>query len=286
MMKLTVIALLMFVSTSSLAFDREAIESRLYVASNFKSSGQTVGDRIEELDKIQSEIDFELEKGTIDSELLFLKGMVIRQYAYTIEDPLTNQDLKKLKSIGKESDRWLMKSLENNIDELSLDQLYIIKKSGSQLAVKTIDKILEKDKRLIGEDNRIVELKRQKIDNLIRLGRFDEARKEMEETNQEHPTFKSAEWDEAFEGQIVEVKEKMAEQEEEPPVEAEIKDTSIKNDEVESVVDEAPKKEVGLNPKPEEVKIILIDNRYWPFLLAILAVIGLYLYSRKKQKKK
>lgn len=285
-MKLTVIALLMFVSTSSLAFDREAIESRLYVASNFKSSGQTVGDRIEELDKIQSEIDFELEKGTIDSELLFLKGMVIRQYAYTIEDPLTNQDLKKLKSIGKESDRWLMKSLENNIDELSLDQLYIIKKSGSQLAVKTIDKILEKDKRLIGEDNRIVELKRQKIDNLIRLGRFDEARKEMEETNQEHPTFKSAEWDEAFEGQIVEVKEKMAEQEEEPPVEAEIKDTSIKNDEVESVVDEAPKKEVGLNPKPEEVKIILIDNRYWPFLLAILAVIGLYLYSRKKQKKK
>jgi hypothetical protein len=172
--------------SSVFGLDRRAIESRLHVGAAFKTSGQTIDMRINELNRIQSELDAQLEQGE-DPELLFLKGIVIRQYAYTIQDPLTGDDLESLRSIDEESNRWLQRSIESGADELSVDQLYIISRSSSHLAVKVIDEIMNRDERLKGNDRLVIEMKSMKIDALMNIGEYELALSEAADLRSEFP---------------------------------------------------------------------------------------------------
>jgi len=197
-----------FLTLSKISFglDREAIEAELYLGSNFKKTGQTIVERIDELDKIQSEIDSELVMYPRDPELLLFKGEVIRAYAYTISDPFTEVELEELKSIENRANTWFLEVVENNHDDLTVEQLYQFKGYSSELAVYAIDEILASDHNLDDKDR--VELIRNKIDHLIRLNQYDDAIAEMEQFNKDYPAFVSSEWDEAFIGLIGEAKER------------------------------------------------------------------------------
>jgi hypothetical protein len=288
-MKIIIVFIMILSPVVSFSLERDAIETKLYIDSTFKRSGQSIEERVIELDKIKFEINKELELNEFDSELLFFKGMVIRQYAYTFKDPITSLDLEKLKLIGVESDTWLLKSIENGMGGLTVSQLYMLKGSSLELAVKTIDEIISRDKRLI-EDDRIVELKRQKIDNLIRLGRFGEARDEMIETNQEHPAFKSTEWDEAFEGQILEVQAKLKatqEKEADTPIEKP-EEKPIKNQVVtaDTTVDEEMNPMVlNEDSSPRLIQLKSVLEQYGIFILAFFVFLGMYFFSNRKSKK-
>ena len=156
---------------------------------------------------------------------------------------------------------------------------------SSELAVYSTDEIIKINTAL--EEKDIVELKRSKIDSLIRLGRFDEARAEIAETNQEHPNFRSEEWDEAFIGQIDEVQAKLkATQDNEVNTPTAKKlDNKLAVNEVTEVDSDVSLAETNANAEPKIIKLGSHIKQYAPFILGLLALLSLYLFNNRKRKK-
>jgi hypothetical protein len=112
----------------------------------------------------------------------------------------------------------------------------------------------------------------------------------MIETNQEHPTFKSTEWDEAFESQILEVQEKlkaMQEKEADTLVEKS-EEKPIKNEVVaaNTTVDKEIKpKFLTEDSSPSLIQFKSVLEQYGIFILAFLVFLGMYFFSNRKSKK-
>ncbi|GGY59575.1 hypothetical protein GCM10011297_35110 [Bacterioplanes sanyensis] len=165
-------------------------------------SGVPRSERIEEVNRLAVKIDRMMESSPDEPRVNMLKGLQL--YAQIYADgqlsKVESQEL-KLKSQG-----FLRAALVGNgIDNsLSLSELEIVRAySGPELIPLVVDQIISYKSDY--DEKAIVELKRQKIDNLIRAGRVEAAEQEMVETNLEHPSFKSMEWDSAFEEQIAKV---------------------------------------------------------------------------------
>ncbi len=287
MYKIIIVVAIILLPSITLAFDRDVMASRLHLNAEFKSTGQTVAERIVELDKIKSEINYKLTLKPFDVELIFFKGMVVRQYAYTLSDPLKPSDLDKLKVIGAESDQYFLKAIEENIDALKLNQLYIIRNSSSKLAVLTIDKIIEIDERLKHEERQVVDLKRSKIVALIKLARFDEAESETKALRMKYPKrFKESSVD-YYLNEISENKLKITSEKKESITVEQVEDITEKEVIVEAVEDKSPSM-IVVEKQMAEVEIekstnyINIINNYWLYILAFIIVLGIYLKIRRK----
>jgi hypothetical protein len=283
----SIITITFLFSSQVFSFDAKKIEGNLKFATSLKDL-EEIERRVEELNEIEKNIDEELKVNQNDPELLFLKSRAIISYIYTINPPFTDVEFEKIKELKIESSTWMLKSAEFNDNNLSLEKLYVMHDFSSELAVYSVDEIIKIDSTI--EEKDIIELKRSKIDNLIRLGRFGEARDEMTETNREHPTFKSTEWDEAFEGQILEVQAKLKatlEKEADTPIEKP-EEKPIKNQVVtaDTTVDEEMNPMVlteDSNPRLIQLKSVL--EQYGIFILAFFVFLGMYFFSRRKSKK-
>lgn len=73
MYKIIVVVAIMLLPSITLAFDRDVMATRLHLNAEFKSTGQTVAERIIELDRIKSEINYKLTLNQFDVELIFFQ---------------------------------------------------------------------------------------------------------------------------------------------------------------------------------------------------------------------
>ena len=283
-MPIFVVALTVLLSNQAWSINVKKIEANLGFATSL-TEPEDIERRVKELNEIQKNIDEELKVSQNDPLLLFLKSRVVLSYIYTISPPFTGLELKEIEAIKKESSIWILKAAKFNDNKLSLKNLYVMHDFSSELAVYSTDEIIKINTAL--EEKDIVELKRSKIDSLIRLGRFDEARAEIAETNQEHPNFRSEEWDEAFIGQIDEVQAKLkATQDNEVNTPTAKKlDNKLAVNEVTEVDSDVSLAETNANAEPKIIKLGSHIKQYAPFILGLLALLSLYLFNNRKRKK-
>jgi hypothetical protein len=287
MLKIKTIVILLFVIPSVFGNDNSDMFDKLKKYLFFNYSHISYSERVDEVDNIGMVLDENLKLTPYSVKDNMLKGL--QQYA----NIYANEKLKKneIKTFKLNSQKFLKIALEENKTEreLSLLELEVIRTySGPELVPLVVDEIVGTQKSY--EEKDIVELKRSKIDNLIRLGRFGEARDEMIETNQEHPAFKSTEWDEAFEGQILEVQAKLKatqEKEADTPIEKP-EEKPIKNEVVAAnatVNEEIKPKVLTEESSPILIQFKSVLEQYGIFILAFLVFLGMYFFSNRKSKK-
>lgn len=224
-MKITLLIALLFIySHNSLGEDYSKYDSELYVSTDPKNK-EEAQERITKLDSIIKEIDEKLTATPEDAQLNYLKGRAIYAYIYTFPRPRTAQQMIEMKALGQEAVSWYQKAIEHDRGDLTVGQLYLLKGFDYDWSVKAIDKILKRDKRLIGEERQIVELKRSKVVALIKLGRFEDAENEVKALRNDYPDrFKESSVD-YYKEEIVEAKKKIQSKKEEvPPITETIKE--------------------------------------------------------------
>jgi hypothetical protein len=276
---------LIFILFSSLVFslDFSLLERNLSMSRSLKTD-EAIKKRIEELSFIIKEINIELEKNPDSAKLTFLKGRAIYSYVYTIKPPFNVNDLENIKSIKADAHVWLSKSAQYNDGDLTFGQLYVLKDVSSELATYAVDQILATDHYF--DDKERVELRRNKIDHLIRLHRFDEALNEIKILNEKFPNFASVEWDDAFLGEIEKAKEtnktEYEEKETKIPV---VKPVAAKISP--EVISTEAEKLVLKSSKDSDIKSQALEtenNILWYVGLVILIVLLLIFYRRKQYK--
>lgn len=277
-------------SNNALALNSEETYGELTKYLYFKKGNVPETQRTEELDNIVSEIDSELSKMPNDVELLLLKGLSYCSYLYAKDDLTTDETVMYKTSCQEYLDSAIKRNKTEN--RLSIHQLFTVKDySGSDIIVSVIDQILASDRYF--EPRERVEYRRDKIDHLIRLNRYDDALNEMQKLNEKFPEYASAEWDNDFIAQIESAKIKnlkTSEQERNkkvPSVEKEMKS----NEPQTSVAQLEPlTKATTLDAKPEQspkiepVSVVESDNNvmYIATGVALLLLLGGFLLLRRR----
>lgn len=279
----------------SYAIDRDEVFDVLQEYLFFKKGMLPLNEKLNELDYIQAGIDEELDRDAEDVELLLLKGLSHCSYMRAYKAPLSEELDKKKWDYKFSCQKYLDSAITKNtkIKSLSYLQLVILKAyAGSDIIVKAVDQILITDHDF--DDKERVELRRNKIDHLIRLNRFDDALHEMEKLNSDFPEYASKEWDEAFLGEIKkakELKKKTSKLNEEPLKPEKTKEPEVKtapspiSSQATNVEEDvlSPKLTSSANNNNNDVEAA--GSKPWYLILVIMLVIGIVLLRYRQSRK-
>lgn len=278
--------LMLIFSNIAFGFDYKKYDKAVYGLTSIKGDDE-IKRRIAELDSYIVDINKDLSINPEDAQLNYIKGRIIYAYIYTIPRPRTNQQTIRVTTLKKETYTWYKKSMDYDRGELTADQLYIMNRFSADLSVKAIDKILKRDKRLIGEDARITDLRRSKIVALIKIGEYDLAQNEVKYLREKYPNrFKESSAN-YYEEEIVKAKNKI--EKIDLKNNSEVKDVAVsKQDEAKDINKELLEEKPSLidkaieNAESETIELDFTAHRHWLFLFALIVVFGLYFNSRRK----
>jgi tetratricopeptide (TPR) repeat protein len=193
---------IMFSSIYAYSLDDQYLQTTLYLGSSFKSKGQSIEARKDELRKIEQFLDQEMIKSPESSRISYYKYRVIMEHKYLLSksDP-------KGKEIVENASEWSKKLINQDPGDLTVPQLFQITNMGGIYTVYAVDTLLEFTNVEIetrrGNEFEFLEkhrvaIWRQKIRELIKIGRFSEAKNAMKELNEQHPRYISRDWDDSF----------------------------------------------------------------------------------------
>jgi hypothetical protein len=281
--------LFFLMSVDSVAFPLEEIERNVSTTTALTDEGEISNKRIQ-LDQFLQFLNSELERDPNSAVLSYLKGQTILSYIYLIPPPYSKDDFAYIHKIKSDALVWMVNASKLNNNDLTVPQLYVLRRFNSELAVYATDEIIEKDERLRGEDKKVVELKRSKIVALIKLSRFEEAESEAKTLHEKYPDRFKLTSVAYYNEEIAESKSKQKSTEEKEankPVEKP-EEKPIENEVV--AANTTVNEEIKPNVLTEESSPSLIQfksvlEQYGIFILAFFVFLGMYFFSNRKSKK-
>lgn len=282
------IVLLFIFSNVVFGVDYKKYDKAIYGLSSIKGNDE-IKRRITELDSYIIDINQELNVNPEDAQLNYIKGRAIYAYIYTVAVPRSNQQVIEIKALKKEAYAWYKNAIKYDNNDLTVKQLQILRGYNSELAAATIDKIIEKDERLIGEDGRIVDLKRSKIVALIKLEKFEEAEVEVKALREDYPDRFKETSVAYYKEEITEAKKNLQAIQEKEANTLVIEKSAVKPSAKKVVVADVPVedevKDAASKIKAEKIAPESPIKQYGLLILALVIAFGLFLYGRRRNKK-